>query len=119
MPLVGPVFVTKRSDDALTVVDSLAELLAGVGSDVGLDTNTLFVIEPPSDGAVTITVILLADAPDASEAALVHVSTPPTGPVHTHPVPVAETNVTPVGSVSATVIVPAASLGPAFETVRV
>ena len=76
---------------------------------------TLFVNVPACAGAVTTTV-MGALAP-AARSARVQVTDVFATFVHAQPVPVAETNVTPVGKVSVTVRV-AASEGPALATTR-
>ena len=104
-----------RSADAVTPVVTDEELLATFGSAVVDATDAVFVSEPACAGAVTVTVITGAVAP-VPRAARVQVTE--TLPVfeHTHPVPVADTNVTPAGNVSVTVRF-AASDGPLLTTV--
>src|SRR5262249_30658765 len=104
-----------RSAEAVTAVVTDEEVLAGSGSAVVEATDAEVVREPACAGAVTVTVMTGADAPVA-RAALVQVTD--TFPVfeHAHPVPEADTNVTPAGKVS----VPdrfVASDGPLFVTV--
>jgi hypothetical protein len=111
----GPVFVIDRSADADTDVVTDDELFAAFGSDVDDETDAVFVSEVACPGAVTTTVITGAVVP-VVRIGRVHVTeTLPTF-VHVHPVPVADTNVTPAGRVSATDTF-AASDGPAFATV--
>jgi hypothetical protein len=114
--VAGPVLLIARSAEAVTVVVAVAVLFAGFGSAVVEATLAVLLKLPAWFGALTVTVITGAVAPAAS-AARVHVTD--TLPVfeHDQPVPVADTNVTPAGSVSVTVRF-AASDGPAFDTVR-
>ena len=99
--VAGPVFAIDRSARAVTPVDAVAVLLPAFGSAVAADTTAVSVSEAAWAGAVTVTVIVGAVAPVASEA-LVHVTD--TLPLLTHdqPVPVALTKVMPAGSVSVT-----------------
>jgi hypothetical protein len=106
-----------RSADATTVVVVLEVLLPGVGSAVVEATDAVLVSEPPWLGAVTTTVITAAVAPAASAGRVQLTDTLPAF-VHVQPAPLAELNVTPAGSVSATVRF-AASDGPLFVTVKV
>ena len=103
-----------RSADAVTVVDSVEVLLAGFGSAVVAATDAVLLRVAACAGAVTRTVIAGAVVPVVSDAR-VHVTE--TLPVfeQTHPVPAADTNVTPAGSVSVTVRL-AASEGPLSTT---
>jgi hypothetical protein len=108
--------VIARSALAVTPVVTELELFAAFGSAVVEATDAVFVNDPACAGAVTVTVTTGAVAPVTS-AALVHVTD--TLPVfeHAQPVPDADTNVTPAGSVSVTVRF-AASDGPLFTTVN-
>jgi len=108
-------FVIVGARIATTSVSSLALLLPGTGSLVVALTVTLFVIVPDVPGAVTVTVIAGA-APTANVARL-HVTTPAAS-LHVHPVPEADTYVTPAGSVSST-LTPLAVDGPLFVTLNV
>lgn len=104
--------VIARSADAVTVVVVDAVLLPGTGSLVVLDTVALFVTDPACGGAVTTTVMVGAVAPAASVGRVQVTETLPVL-VHVHPVPVADTKVTPTGSESRTETV-VASDGPLF-----
>ena len=96
------------------MVLALAALLPDTGSAVELDTDAALVSVTAYAGAVTTTVIGGADEP-AARVGLVQVTeTLPEG-VQDHPVPVAETIVTPAGRVSLTETL-IASEGPALET---
>jgi len=108
--------VIARSALAVTVVVAVEVLFAGTGSEVVDATEAVSEMLPAWFGAVTVTVITGAVVPVA-RAARVHVTD--TFPVfeHAHPVPDADTNVTPAGKVSVTVRF-AASDGPAFDTVN-
>jgi hypothetical protein len=112
----GPDLTTDRSAEAVTVVVTLEELLAELGSGVLAATVAVFVTLAAWFGAVTTTVIAGAVAPVAS-AGRVQVTTPATLP-QLQPVPPADTKVVPEGTGSVTVRV-AASLGPALATVSV
>ena len=105
-----------RSATPVTVVLVVAVLLAGLGSGVVAVTLALFSIVPAWACAWTTTVMTAADAPEASAAARVHVTDTLPLFVQTQPVPVAEVNVTPAGSVSRTDN-PEAEAGPLFVTV--
>ena len=106
--------VMARSADAVTVVFAVAVLLPGVGSLVVDDTLAVLVSEAACAGAVTTTVIVGAVTPVASAGRVQVTDTLPAF-VQVHPVPVAETKVTPAGRVSATDRF-AASDGPLFTT---
>src|SRR5439155_19131322 len=95
---------------AATVVPAVSLLLTLAGSKVVAATVALLLMGPLAPGAVTWIVIPGAD-PTASDAR-VHVTVPDAWP-QLHPVPLAETNPTPEGSVSVTVR-DAPVLGPAF-----
>ena len=95
---------------AFTVVDAEAELFAEDGSFVEDDTAAVFKAVPADGGAVIATVIAGA-APEASDGR-VHVTV--VVPLHDQPVPEAETNDAPAGSVSVTDTSEAVE-GPAFE----
>ena len=99
--VAGPVLVIARSADGVTVVDADEELLPGTGSLVADVTVAVSVRVAPCAGAVTTTVIVGAEVPVASVA---RVQVTETFPLfeQAHPVPVADTNVTPAGSVSVT-----------------
>jgi hypothetical protein len=113
----GPVLMIDRSADAVTVVATVEVLLAGFGSAVVEDTDAVLDSAAACAGAVTTTVINGAVAPVAN-VALVHVTDTLPALVHTQPVPDADTNVTPAGSVSVTDTLPASD-GPASATVNV
>jgi len=108
-------FVIVGARIATTSVSSLALLFPGIGSLVVALTVTLFVIVPDVPGAVTVNVIA-GPAPTAN-IARVHVTTPAAS-LHVHPVPEADTYVTPAGSVSST-LTPLAVDGPLFVTLNV
>ena len=96
---------------AFTVVDAEDELFAEAGSFVAELTEAVFAAVPADGGAVIATVIAGA-APEASDGrAQVTVVVP----LHDQPVPDAETNDAPAGSVSVTDTSVAVE-GPAFET---
>jgi hypothetical protein len=113
------VLVIDRSaaDGAVTVTSVLAELFPATGSVDCEDTDTALCSVPAAVG-VTCSVIV-ADLPLNSETML-QVSVPP-GALSHEPVGlmVAESNVTPEGSVSVTVIPAAAVLALSFLTVIV
>ena len=113
--VAGPVLAIARSAEAVTPVVTDEELLAAFGSAVVAATLAVLVSDAACAGAVTVTVITGAVTPVA-KAALVQVTD--TLPVfaQAQPVPPADTNVTPAGSVSVTVRL-AASDGPLFVTV--
>src|SRR5438552_1270274 len=90
-----------RSAEAVTVVDAVAVLLAGVGSEVEALTAAVLVMVPPSLGAVTTIVIVEGVPPVGARLALVQV-TLALVPLHVQPVPEALWKVTPAGSVSVT-----------------
>src|SRR5438876_486063 len=90
-----------RSAEAVTVVDAVAGLLPGVGSEVAALTAAVLVMVPPSLGAVTTIVIVEGVPPVGARLALVQV-TLALVPLHVQPVPEALWNVTPAGSVSVT-----------------
>src|SRR5438034_6834687 len=106
-----------RSAEAATTVDAVAVLLAVFGSPRDELTCAVLLIVPALGGAVTTIVIGLAGVPDASVKLYVHVTVPAEN-VQLQFVPVAETNVTPAGSESMTVI-PDAVSGPALSTLIV
>ena len=112
----GPVLVIERSAEALTVVFTVEVLFPGTGSAVVDDTDAVFVRAAAWAGAVTTTVIVGAVAPVTSAGRVQVTEVLPTL-VHVHPVPAAETKVTPAGKVSATDTA-AASDGPLSTTTR-
>src|SRR3954454_3898942 len=114
--VAGPVFVIDRSADAVTVVGVDDVLFARFGSDVAAPTVAELVSEAACAGAVTTTVMVGAVAP-VGRTGRVHVTETLPLLVQTQPAPVAETNVTPLGSTSVTDIA-AASDGPALATTR-
>src|SRR5580693_805872 len=113
----GPlsVLTMRRSACVVEVLLVVETLLPLTGSGVGLLTDAVFTIvcDTTEDASDTVSVITLADAPAASGVAFVQVTRPLAKP-QTQPVPAAETNPSLPGSVSMTVSVAAASLGPAL-----
>ena len=101
---------------ALTVVTAVAVLFAGFGSAVVDATEAVFVRVAAWLGAVTVTAITGAEVPAASRGRTQVTETLPVFE-QAHPVPVADTKVTPAGSVSVTVTL-TASEGPLSVTVR-
>ena len=112
--VAGPVFTTARSADAVTSVIAVELLLVGLGSVVTADTVTWLVRVVACGGAVTTRVMVGAVVPVAT-AGVVHVTDTFPTLVQVHPLPVAETNVTPSGRTSTTETF-AASDGPRLET---
>jgi hypothetical protein len=106
--------VRARSADALTEVVAVAVLFPGMGSAVGEATDAVLVSDAAWAGAVTTTVMLGAVAPATSAGRVQLTDTLPVF-VQVQPVPVADTNVTPAGSVSVTAR-PLASEGPLLTT---
>jgi hypothetical protein len=104
-----------RSAEAVTVVVAVALLFALLGSLSAAVTLALLVMVPPEVGAVTV-MVTVAD-PALAIVPRLHV-TVPLACVHVPWVGVADTNVTPAGSVSVRVT-PVAVLGPALLTVTV
>ena len=96
---------------AFTVVDTDDELFAEAGSFVEDDPAAVLTAVPADVGAVIETVIGGA-APEASDG---RVQVTVVVPLHDQPVPDAETNDAPAGSVSVTDTSVAVE-GPAFET---
>ena len=113
--VAGPVLVMDRSADPVTVVLAVAVSLAGLGSGVADETVALLVSVPAWPGAVTTMVITGAVDPAVSVGRVQVTETLP-ALLHVQPAPMAETNVTPAGSVSATDRL-AASDGPVLVTV--
>jgi hypothetical protein len=113
--LAGPDLLMDRSADAVTVVLTDEVLLPDVGSLVVLVTLAVLAMLPACAGAVTVTVMTGAVAP-AAKAGRVQVTEMLALFVQVHPAPLAETNVTPAGSVSVTETL-AASDGPLFVAV--
>src|SRR3984957_18868831 len=115
----GPlsVLTMRRSALVAKVLLTVDVLFALLGSGVGLFADAVLttVCDSRLAASETVNVIGFAEAPAASAVARVQVTTPP-GKPHDHPVPVAETNPSVPGSVSVTVSVAAASLGPALAT---
>ena len=114
--MAGPVLVMARSAEAVTPVVTDEVLFAGTGSAVVADTDAVLVSEPAWAGAVTVSVIVGAVAPVTS-VALVQVTETLPEFEQAHPVPAADTKVTPAGRVSVTVTF-AASDGPLSTTTR-
>lgn len=94
---------------------ALAVSFAGLLSVLIALTDALFVMLPPTLGAVTV--MVMDGAGPMARLARVQVTTPAAW-LHVQPVPVAETKVTPAGSVSVTVRL-LAVLGPALLTLTV
>ena len=115
--VAGPVLVMARSAEGVTVVDAVEVLLPGTGSVVADVTVAVSDSVAACPGAVTVTVIDGAEVPVASVG---RVQVTETLPVfeQVHPVPVADTKVTPAGSVSVT-DTDVASDGPALATASV
>jgi hypothetical protein len=107
----------ERSAEAVTVVLAMAVLLPAAGSAVVEETLAVLLSAADWAGAVTTTVIAGAVAPPASVGRVQVTETLPEL-VHVHPVPVAETKLTPAGRVSVIETL-AASEGPLFVTVNV
>ena len=99
--VAGPVFVMARSAEAVTVVLTEAVLLVRSGSAAVEDTDAVLDTVAAWPGAVTVTVMGAAEVPAARVASVQLTETFPTL-VQTQPVPVADTKVTPAGSVSVT-----------------
>src|SRR3954466_2699875 len=114
--VAGPAFTIDRSAEAVTDVLAVEALLPGFGSLVAELTLAELVSDAVCAGAVTTTVIVGAVVPAAS-AGRVQVTVTLPALVQTQPVPVADTKVTPAGSVSVTESV-AASDGPALATTK-
>src|SRR4051794_9329924 len=112
--VAGPVLAIARSADALTPVVTDEVLFVGSGSLVVLDTLAVLVRLAAWFGAVTTTVMAGAVTPVATAGRVQATETLPVL-VQVQPVPVADTNTTPAGSVSDTVTL-AASDGPSFTT---
>ena len=107
-----PVLPTRRSARSVTVVGTGGvTLFVGTGSGVGEPTLAKFVSEPVA-GAVTVTVRFVDCV--ARSVPKFHV----TRPLAFAPLPLAVTNVTPLGNVSVTMTL-LADDGPKFETVMV
>jgi hypothetical protein len=106
-----------RSSSGITVVGSLLVLLLGFGSVVGLDTDAELVTLGAAAGATATVSVMVLPPPFAMALGLVHVTVWPLAE-QLHPVPVPETKERPVGSVSVTVIGPAAEAGPALAMAR-
>jgi hypothetical protein len=109
-------------EEAFTVEVAVAESLPGAGSDVAEETvAVLDRTVPPATAALTPTVSVKTALP-AERVATEQETVPPAptaGVVQIHPAADAsETKVVPAGSVSESET-DAASLGPAFDTVRV
>src|SRR6266436_5054193 len=113
--VAGPVLVTARSAEAVTVVDADAVLLAAFGSGSLPVTVAVLVMLSAVTGAVAL-IVILALAPEASEPAAQ--VTVPEALVQVPWVEVADVKPTPEGRVSVTVA-PVAASGPLFFAVRV
>jgi hypothetical protein len=114
--VAGPLFVTARSAEAVTVVVAVDVLSAAEGSFVVEETLAVLVSVAAWAGAATTRVMVGAVAPAVS-AGRVHVAELLPELVQVQPVPVADPKVTPAGRVSVTES-PAASEGPLFTTTR-
>src|SRR5438132_520610 len=113
--VTGPDLVIARSAEAITWVVADAVLLALFGSDSLPVTVALLVMVPAVAGAVAL-IVIVALAPEArGPTAQVTV---PEALVQVPWVELADTNVTPEGSVSVTVA-PVAASGPLLVTFRV
>src|SRR5437667_187640 len=106
-----------RSAEAVTVVDAVAVLLAGLGSEVAALTVVVLLMVPPPPGATLFPYTTLFRS-GGRLLARVQV-TLALVPLHVQPMPLALWKVTPAGSVSVTVIVAAAVRGPALLTASV
>src|SRR5688572_12071649 len=101
---------------ASTTVGSLLELFE-LSASPGTETAAEFTTEgaaPPPTATVSVTDVLVAAG---IELGCVHVTTWPTA-LQVHPEPVPDTNVSPLGRVSVTVVVPDVLMPPVFSTVR-
>ena len=114
--VAGPVLVTDRSAEAVTVVVATDVLFPGAGSAVVEATDAVLVREVAWAPAVMTMVIVGAVVPVAS-AGRVQVTDALPVFVQVQPVPVADTKATPAGRVSVTETL-AASEGPALPTTR-
>lgn len=108
--------VTARSAEAVTDVDTVELLFPGLGSLVVEEMAAVLDSEPACAGAVTTAVIGGAVAPVA-RAGRVQVTDTLARFVQVHPLPPAETKVTPAGRVSVTVTEDA-SEGPLLRATR-
>src|SRR5439155_710907 len=118
MPGSGaPTLVIDRSAEAVTVVDAVAVLLAGLGSAVAALTEAVLVIMPPSSAGVATIVVVGGVPPGAARLARVQV-TLALVPLHVQPVPEALWKVK-LGRASCGAIALVAVEGPALLTVRV
>ena len=115
--VAGPVLTIARSATGVTVVLADAVLSVGSGSAVVEDTDAVFVMVPPWSGASTVTVIVGCCRAGGSVGSVHVTETLPTL-LQDQPAPVALTNVTPAGSVSATSRL-SASDGPLLVTTSV
>src|SRR5262245_34744790 len=100
---------------AVTVVPSVSELLALLGSDVDEETVAVL-LRTPLAGAVPV--IVMTPTPPEAMPPRVHVIDPDAGGLQVHPVPEPVAPVSAGGSVSTTPTLDAV-LGPALVTVRV
>ena len=105
-----------RSDDAVTVVVTVALLFVVFGSGVAELIDAVFEIEPPFAGASSV--IVIVSVPPAANDAAVHVTVPVASEQENVPPLVALTKVDPAGSVSVTTALLAAD-EPAFATASV
>src|SRR5258708_39358787 len=112
----GPFLVMERLACGPTLVVTLAVLFEEFGSAVELETVALLVMLPEATGAVMEIVRVASELPLLSGPGVVQVMTEPTGAPQDHPVPNPLGDVTPPGSVLATVIVPLAGSVPRLET---
>src|ERR1041384_5489331 len=109
----GPVFTTCRSATPFTVVLLLAVLFVALPSN-GEETVALFVMTPLLGGAFIEIVSVGYDNVLPIAAVEVQVIVPPDGAPQVQPLPEPLAPVTPAGSVSTTVVVPAVVSGPLF-----
>src|SRR4051794_29782976 len=109
-----------RSVGSVTALVTLLLLSVASGSKVVFEETEAVLVTLGAAATPTATVSVMAGSvvPLVTGPARVQV-TVPLAFAQVHPVPVAETYVSPVGSVSMTVIVPAADCGPLLVTVSV
>src|SRR5262245_12689402 len=94
--LVRPNVAAAHDANALTTVDSEEELLAGVGSAASDETDTTLVSGVAATG---VTMIVMVAVAAFARDAMVQVTTPLACP-QVAPGPIADTKLTPFGSVS-------------------
>src|SRR5947209_9974358 len=104
--------VTAKSADTITGDEVVAVLFAGVASESAPPATTVTPVVPVAPGSIpNCTLSAGAVAPAASPAAREH-DTVPAASLHTQPVPVAERNTAPAGSVSMAVMAPVEATPP-------